>query len=150
LRPSSLDREGLAAALSIYLEHTAKDTGWVVDVSDRLIASPAPDMAALLYRIAQEAIVNARKHASATSVRVEVGNAADGVIVRVVDDGVGFVPDLAAAPEPGHLGVSTMVERAELAGGWVRVMSAPGAGTTVECWLPADLETGDRDLAPAP
>jgi hypothetical protein len=29
-------------------------------------------------------------------------------------------------------------------------MSAPGAGTTVECWLPADLETGDRDLAPAP
>ena len=150
LRPSSLDREGLAAALRIYLEHTAKDTGWVVDVSDRLIASPAPDMAALLYRIAQEAIVNARKHAAATSVRVEVGNAADGVIVRVVDDGVGFVPHLASPPEPGHLGVSTMVERAELAGGWVRVMSAPEAGTTVECWLPVDLETGDRDLAPAP
>jgi len=94
--------------------------------------------------------VNARKHAAATSVRVEVGNAADGVIVRVVDDGVGFVPHLASPPEPGHLGVSTMVERAELAGGWVRVMSAPGAGTTVECWLPVDLETGDRDLAPAP
>jgi len=149
LRPSALEREGLASALRIYLDHTATATGWDVEVSNRLAAPPSPDMAALLYRIAQEAIVNARKHAHASSVRAEVGNAADGVIVRVIDDGRGFVPDPLAAPKPGHLGLSTMQERAELTGGWVRVTSAPGAGTTVECWLPADVQTGDRDLGSA-
>jgi PAS domain S-box-containing protein len=146
LRPSALEREGLAVALTIYLEHTAKATGWNVEVSDRLAFPPSTDMAALLYRIAQEAIVNVRKHADASTVRAEVGNAADGVIVRIVDDGRGFVPDISALPEPGHLGLSTMQERAELAGGWVRVTSAPGEGTTVECWLPADVRAGDRDL----
>jgi signal transduction histidine kinase len=39
-----------------------------------------------------------------------------------------------------------MQERAELAGGWVRVTSSPGHGTTVECWIPADVEAGDRGL----
>jgi PAS domain S-box-containing protein len=148
LRPSALEREGLVAALGIYLQHTAKVTGWRVDVVDRLAATPSPDIAALLYRIAQEAIVNVRKHANATSVTAEVDEAADGVIVRVIDDGRGFVPALKAAPQPGHLGLSTMQERAELAGGWVRVTSAPDEGTTVECWLPADVRGGDRGLDP--
>jgi PAS domain S-box-containing protein len=149
LRPSALERDGLVAALRLYLEHTAKATGWQVDVVDHLEATPDTDMAALLYRIAQEAIVNVRKHAEATTVTAEVGNAADGVIVRVVDDGRGFVPDLMAAPVPGHLGVSTMQERAELAGGWIRITSAPGEGATVECWLPTDVRGGDRDLGSA-
>jgi PAS domain S-box-containing protein len=146
LRPSALEREGLAAALRIYLEHTGKATGWQVDVHDRSTRPPAGDVAALLYRIAQEAIVNARKHAEATTVTVEVANAADGVVVRVRDDGRGFVPATSATPVPGHLGLSTMQERAELSGGWVRITSAPGEGTTVECWLPVDVEAGDRDL----
>jgi len=115
-------------------------------VVDRLAVPPSADVAALLYRIAQEAIVNARKHANASSVCAEVGPAADGVIVRVADDGRGFVPDLLSRPQPGHLGVSTMQERAELAGGWVRITSAHGEGTTVECWLPADVEAGDPGL----
>ncbi|MEP6758327.1 MAG: PAS domain-containing protein [Actinomycetota bacterium] len=146
LRPTALDRDGLVAALRIYLEHTAASTGWSVSVVDELPVKPDADMAALLYRIAQEAVVNARKHAYATSVRIEVVEAADGVVVRVVDDGKGFVPDLQSEPAPGHLGLSTMVERAELAGGWTRVISAPGDGTTVECWLPVDVAAGDPDL----
>ena len=118
-----------------------------VSVLDELRSTPDADMAALLYRIAQEAVVNVRKHAQAASVRIEVAEAADGIVVRVIDDGRGFVPDLQSAPEPGHLGISTMVERAELAGGWARVISAPGQGTTVECWLPVDIASGDPDLA---
>jgi PAS domain S-box-containing protein len=149
LRPSALERDGLAAALGVYLEHTAVTTGWRVEVVDRSVKEPSPDMAALLYRIAQEAIVNARKHADASTVTAEVRSAADGIVVRVVDDGIGFVPDLSATPEPGHLGLSTMQERAELSGGWVRVTSSPGAGTSVECWLPVDVEGGDRDLGAA-
>jgi two-component system NarL family sensor kinase len=68
----------------------------------------------------------------------------------VIDDGAGFSPDLNAAPEPGHLGLTTMVERAELAGGWVRVLSKPGQGATVECWLPTDIAAGDPDLVDPP
>jgi signal transduction histidine kinase len=40
-----------------------------------------------------------------------------------------------------------MLERAELAGGWVRVLSTPGAGTTIECWLPDDVSAGDPALS---
>jgi signal transduction histidine kinase len=147
LRPTALERDGLVSALRLYLEHTATTTGWSVSVLDELRSTPDADMAALLYRIAQEAVVNVRKHAAAASVRIEVAEAADGIVVRVIDDGLGFVPDLQSAPEPGHLGISTMVERAELAGGWARVISAPGQGTTVECWLPVDIASGDPDLA---
>ncbi|MFI5055958.1 MAG: PAS domain-containing sensor histidine kinase, partial [Actinomycetota bacterium] len=147
LRPTALERDGLVSALRLYLEHTATTTGWSVSVRDELRSTPDADMAALLYRIAQEAVVNVRKHAEAASVRIEVAEAADGIVVRVIDDGRGFVPDLQSAPEPGHLGISTMVERAELAGGWARVISAPGEGTTVECWLPVDIASGDPDLA---
>jgi signal transduction histidine kinase len=119
-------------------------------VLDELRDEPDADMAALLYRIAQEAIVNIRKHADATTVRIEAASAADGAVVRVIDDGTGFTPDLTSAPAPGHLGLTTMVERAELAGGWVRVLSTPGQGTTVECWLPADIAAGDPQLAEPP
>jgi PAS domain S-box-containing protein len=149
LRPTALDRDGLVSALRLYAEHTAKETGWTVDVVDALDAEPDADVAALLYRIAQEAIVNVRKHAQASTVRIEVTGAADGTVVRVIDDGIGFSPDL-ASPQPGHLGVTTMVERAELAGGWVRVLSSPGAGTTVESWLPADVSVADRGLSEPP
>ena len=135
LRPAALERDGLVAALELYVEHTARDGGWTWEVRGEVRAEPDPDMQVLLYRIAQEAVQNARKHAGATTVRVDVATAGDGVSVRVYDDGTGFDTD--AAPVPGHLGLSAMQESAELAGGWVRVASTPGEGSTVECWLPA-------------
>jgi PAS domain S-box-containing protein len=137
LRPATLDREGLVAGVRVYLEHTAKAAGWSTELSDELAEEPNPDLRALLYRIAQEAIANAGKHADATTVKVEIMSVAEGISIRVIDDGKGFTPDPAAVPTPGHLGLSTMVERAELAGGWARVASSPGEGTIVECWLPA-------------
>jgi PAS domain S-box-containing protein len=147
LRPAALDREGLVPALRLYLDRRAKTAGWAVEVIDGLTQQPDRDLAALVYRIAQEAIVNVAKHAHAFNVQVEASSTGDGVKLRVSDDGTGFTPDPDAAPAPGHLGVSTMVERAELAGGWARIVSAPGAGTTVECWLPLDATTGDPALA---
>jgi PAS domain S-box-containing protein len=146
LRPAALDREGLVPALRVYLERRAKASGWVVEVVDAMTQEPDPDMRALLYRIAQEAVANAAKHARASRVRVEAVSAGDGVTLRIRDDGRGFVPDLDAPPAPGHLGLSTIVERAELAGGWARILSSPGGGTTVECWLPLDVATGDPAL----
>jgi PAS domain S-box-containing protein len=148
LRPTALDRDGLVPALRLYLEHTAKGTGWQVEVRDGLEEEPDPDLRALLYRIAQEGVSNARKHAHARRVEIDVATEGDGVGLRVSDDGKGFVADPAVPPEPGHFGLTTLVERAELAGGWSRVTSAPGEGTTVECWLPLDADA-DQALAGA-
>jgi PAS domain S-box-containing protein len=140
LRPGALDRDGLVVALRQYLDHTAREAGWEVQVIDELDAEPAPELRATLYRLAQEAVTNARKHASAGRVTVEVATVDDGVRVQVRDDGVGFEPSRADIPRPGHLGLSTMMERAEVVGGWCRITSAPGAGALVECWLPSDGE----------
>jgi PAS domain S-box-containing protein len=138
LRPGALDREGLVAALRQYLDHSARETGWVVEVVDDLTAKPSPDLRAIVYRMAQEAVTNVRKHAAAGHVTVEVATVGDGVQLRVRDDGTGFDPSRVDEPRPGHIGLSTMIERAELVGGWCRITSAPGEGTVVECWLPTD------------
>ena len=95
-----------------------------------------------LYRIAQEGVANARKHAHAGHVMVRVASRDDGVTIVIEDDGVGFDASVIREPLPGHLGLTTMVERAELLGGWCRVTSGPGSGTRVECWLPS---TGGPD-----
>lgn len=141
LRPTALDREGLVPALSVYLEHTGSDPGWSFEVFDALGAEPPPEMRAILYRIAQEAVTNARKHAAASRVDVSVTGSRDGVTIEIRDDGRGFHVEEAMRPRPGHLGLSTMIERAELLGGRCHISSEPGRGTVVTCWLP--WEAGD-------
>ena len=59
-----------------------------------------------------------------------------GVLARVSDDGAGFLPGLVERRPAGHLGLISMREQATMAGGWCRLASAPGMGTTVEAWLP--------------
>ncbi|MEO8475652.1 MAG: PAS domain-containing protein [Actinomycetota bacterium] len=140
LRPGALDREGLVVALRQYADHVARETGWTAEVVDELGEEPPRELRATLYRLAQEALTNARKHADASHLTVEVASVDDGVRIRVGDDGVGFDPSNMHEPRPGHIGLSTMVERAELAGGWCKITSTPGRGTLVECWLPADDE----------
>ena len=118
-----------------------------IEFVDRSIPRAVPEDTALcLYRIAQEAIVNARKHAEARTIAVSVADAGDGVAVRITDDGVGFNVAEGLEPRAGHMGLSTMVERAELLGGWCRITSSAGTGTAVECWLPTDVaEQGRTD-----
>jgi PAS domain S-box-containing protein len=140
LRPAALDRDGLVAALEQYVEHTARSAGWTWEVADHLDREPPPDLRAILYRISQEAIGNAGKHAQASRVEVVATSDDTGVSVTVRDDGRGFGTSAASEPVPGHLGLTTMVERAELTGGHCRITSAPGAGTTVEVWLPLDAD----------
>jgi signal transduction histidine kinase len=138
LRPAALDREGLLVAIDQCLAHAAKESGWTYDVIDELEREPARDLRVSLYRIVQEAVANARKHADARRVMVRVTTTGDGVTVVVTDDGTGFDTDRVDTPVPGHLGLAAMIERAELIGGWCRLSSATDAGTTVECWLPSD------------
>jgi len=146
LRPPALDREGLVAALRLYLGDASGQGDLASEVQATLEGEPLPEVRATLFRIAQEAITNARKHAHATHLSVALTSEDDGFSLLVSDDGKGFeIGDLAGA-EPGHIGVPTMIERAELAGGWCRLRSAPGEGTTVECWLPAGSAMAGPDV----
>ena len=87
------------------------------------------------YRIAKEAMVNARKHADPSLVRVELAAVDGGVEVAVVDDGRGAGPEQ-LREVPGHLGLGGMRDRATVAGGRLTITSAPGEGTAVRLWLP--------------
>jgi signal transduction histidine kinase len=129
LRPPALDREGLVAALSAYSNGSEP----VPQIASGLSEEPPSDVRATLFRIAQEAIANAHRHADADAITVSLADADGGVSLVVADEGKGF--DV-ASPEPGHIGLPTIVERAELAGGRCSVESAPGRGTTVSVWLP--------------
>jgi PAS domain S-box-containing protein len=135
LRPPALDREGLVSALRAY----SGDGPPVPAIVDRLRSEPPSDIRAILFRIAQEAIANARKHAEADTITVSLASEDGGVRVMVTDDGRGFETAVLDAPQPGHIGLPTMVERAELAGGRCRIESRPGAGTTLDVWVPVGM-----------
>jgi PAS domain S-box-containing protein len=136
LRPTVLDRHGLAAALHLHLEEMAAENGLRADLENRLIEEPPEGVRITLYRIAQEALANVRKHSQAQWVEILLEPREGGVFVRVRDDGRGFAEPVEADSGPGHLGLSAMRERAEMADGWCRVASLPGSGTTVEFWIP--------------
>jgi signal transduction histidine kinase len=150
LRPLALERSGLAAAVRDALSRLRDDAGIEVRLNNRLDAEPPLPTRLLLYRIVQEALANVGKHAAADLVEVTLANRDDGYLVRVADDGVGSsVGKRPHPPEPGHLGLALMRERAEFAGGWFRMESARASGTTVTVWVPhgADVEPPPRPPA---
>jgi signal transduction histidine kinase len=112
-------------------------TGIDYELVDRVGTGPSPQAAAVLYRIAVEALRNVARHAHASRVRVELQSTDGRVEVTVADDGVGFRP---SPPRRGHFGLSIMTERAELAGGAISIDSRPGAGSTLVFWIPAGVD----------
>jgi PAS domain S-box-containing protein len=140
LRPPALDREGLSAALRAYLDQARQQAPLLYTVDDRLTTQPTPEIRLILYRIAQEALTNVREHSRAQNVRVTLERRPDGYFVRIADDGVGFSGS-EDATAPGHIGLVAMRERAELAGGWLRIESEEGVGTTVEFQIPLDAQS---------
>jgi signal transduction histidine kinase len=153
LRPPILDEEGLGPALRYFLDNSEIDAAWSVE--DELDTETSTQTRVILYRIAQEALTNARKHAHADEISVKLQERDGGVWMEISDDGVGYIPEGSVVAEPGHLGIAAMRERAEMAGGWCTLRSLPGAGTTLEVWLPLEdaddprLTTTDEDDAVA-
>lgn len=90
-----------------------------------------------LYRIAQEALTNARRHAAARQIQLTLAAEEQWVSLVVRDDGRGFDPELVARHVgSGHFGLSGMSERARLLGGSICILSAPGEGTSIEVSVP--------------
>jgi PAS domain S-box-containing protein len=136
LRPPLLDEVGLAAAIDQYARRAGELAGFVVQVTDESAGELPDELRVVAYRIIQEALANVRAHARASRVAVRLEEVEGGVLARVSDDGIGFLPGLVERRPAGHLGLISMREQAAMAGGWSRIASAPGMGTTVELWLP--------------
>jgi signal transduction histidine kinase len=134
LRPALLDEYGLAAALAWYGEEYSQRTGIRVGVqAGEAGARARPEAAVALFRIAQEALNNAAKHAGPNKVTVGLEEKDGELLLQITDDGKGFDPT--AAPR-GRWGMTNMRERAEAAGGRLLVSSVPGSGTTVSAAVP--------------
>lgn len=134
LRPAGLEQEAIADTFRAYLKETIGDPAITWDVWDATTETLSPEVRGVVYRIFQEAVINITKHARASSIQVEVASADDGVLLTVVDDGVGF--DTQDERGVKHLGLLAMRERADVAGGSCVVTSLVGEGTAVTCWLP--------------
>jgi PAS domain S-box-containing protein len=135
LRPSRLEDGDLAAAVRTYLKRMAAEAGIRYQFCDKLGVTAPVNQSVLIYRAAQEALTNVREHARAATVQVELLGVRDGCLVRIVDDGVGY-DSADIEGRPGHLGLTLIRERSQLSGGWYRIESAPGTGTTVEFRVP--------------
>jgi signal transduction histidine kinase len=152
LRPTALDDLGLEEALRAEVDELRTE-GWRVKLeADLGPARLAPEVETTLFRVAQEALRNARKHARTGRAVVRLRRTRRVARVEVRDWGRGFDP--AAAPEGGgpgeRVGLSGMRERVALLGGRCEVKSRPGAGTRVmaEVPLPASGEAHASEPAP--
>lgn len=147
LRPSVLDDLGLPAALES-LAHSVTKRGLPCDfsvVGDE--SQAAPEVEVTLYRIAQEALSNARQHAHASVASLDIAYAPQGITLRIVDNGCGFDYERQIAAygmssrdvqelRPG-LGLMGMRERASLIGATLDVSSTAGEGTTITLFAPS-------------
>ncbi|HEY4869421.1 MAG TPA: GAF domain-containing sensor histidine kinase [Candidatus Dormibacteraeota bacterium] len=137
LESVSLEKVGLARTIDRYAAELFPDGHPRFAVRSELQIEPPPHVQVTLYRIAQEALANVQKHALAGEVALLVSEAEDGISLSVRDDGIGFDrEDVIKRALPGHLGLRSMQERAEIAGGWLTVDSAAGSGTLIRTWVP--------------
>jgi two-component system, NarL family, sensor histidine kinase DevS len=130
VRPASLDELGTQAALEAFAERT-RTRGVEVHL-DAALGRHDPELETAVYRVVQEAVTNAVKHAGSDDVYVEVHEAGGAILVRVRDAGRGFETNASTS----GFGLVGMRERVESLGGTLAIESAPGAGTTLTVRFP--------------
>jgi two-component system, NarL family, sensor histidine kinase UhpB len=133
LRPEALDDLGLRNALRGLVASVARDAGLdVVPEIDADLPPLTPEQELVIYRVAQEALTNALRHADASALRFVLRAEGGGVVLSVEDDGRGFDPLRVTTVS----GIRGMRERALLVRARLEVDSAPGCGTTVRLRTP--------------
>src|SRR5919201_5748187 len=135
LRPPAVETEGLAAALAKQVAVLRRVHG--VPIELEVLGEPRrrPRVDEEVFRIAQEALHNALRHASASRLSVRLEEGARRLALLVRDDGVGFDPG-SAALRSRRLGLTSMEERARGLGGTLDIASEPGRGTTITLEVP--------------
>ena len=139
LRPSDLDELGLAAACRNFCKELQARTNLTVKCYLSPLRQPLPpDVDLNLFRIVQEALTNVEKHAQAKTVRVRLLLSNGSVVMKIQDDGCGFVRHRPGAGRGKRLGLglTNMRERALSLGGTCEVLSAPEKGTTINVRIP--------------
>lgn len=153
LRPTMLQDRGLVATVEHYIATYQSLFPMAIDFEPRgEMPHLSADQELTAFRVIQESIQNARKHARATRVVVDARQAGDALIVAVEDNGRGFSPERVTAHLMGGVGLRGMQERAALVGGAIFIESAPGEGTKVELQIPlaGTAAAGSDDGTSAP
>lgn len=148
LRPSVLDDLGLVPALRWFISQRVQPSGLRVEFEASGLTDRLPeDLETALFRIMQEAITNAVKHAKAKRLVVRLVREPGCITGTVQDDGIGIHPVSAVSKTDRDrgLGLFGMQERASLVGGAVQISSAPGRGTTVTVTVPERMKGGGID-----
>jgi len=137
LRPTMVDDLGLERGLRQYVTEVCEEQNWESEiVTDTQGLQIAHSMEASIFRIAQEALTNVRKHARTQRVRVELSVEDQSLVLRVQDWGQGFDALLIQKDEAEHLGLVSMQERAQMINGVCKIESQLGEGTSVEVRIP--------------
>jgi signal transduction histidine kinase len=110
--------------------------------ADDLPEHVPPNVALCLFRIAQEGLRNAARHASASQVRIGLRRVDGGLQLTVSDNGEGFDPEQHRAR--ASLGLASMRQRVALLGGTLKIDSKPLNGTTISAWVPLKEATAER------
>jgi signal transduction histidine kinase len=137
LRPPVLDELGLGLALADHLDTFERRTGIMCFLDSDRETRLEPEIETVLYRVAQEALINVAKHSRAYHVWVYLRTDDDRADMQIRDDGIGFDPTAVnGLTGRGHFGLAGMRERVEMAGGRYRLLSSPGGGTAIRVRLP--------------
>jgi signal transduction histidine kinase len=147
LRPSLLDDLGLAPALRWLVKRQSERAGFTARVATAGADGRFPaELETTCFRVAQEALNNITRHARATTVSVELAREDSELLLHIADDGIGFDVELARqrAVQGQSLGLLSMRERVELAGGVFDMASTGGVGTRIDIRLPLAPHNGDR------
>ena len=140
LRPAILDDLGLAKALSFLAQGISSRSTIKVSVFGELRDRPPARVELALYRVVQEAVNNAIRHASGISaIRVRLRDKRTGIVCSIRNDGVGFDVDKTLSDKKRQgLGLLGMRERVHSIGGSIAIRSAPDEGTTIEVVVPLE------------
>jgi PAS domain S-box-containing protein len=134
LHPSKMEALGLVATIQAHCRDSSRQ-GRPVTFRETNVPKISPDRALSLYRVLEEALGNVFRHSGATGAHVTLVGLDHQVVLRVSDDGAGFVND---GEKTAGLGLVSMRERVESLNGRLAIVSVPGSGTVVEARIPLD------------